>query len=178
MRIDKGELTQERLVIIIAVAVIVIALAAYFIFYAPLLRNLRTRYLERSLCETAVFDTRSAIEFAGKAYEGRILPTDKNISQAIDELTKHGKLKGVNFIAINPKEPKEVRDSEYKILPIEMKIESAYEQLAVLLGSLDELDKSLVKVISFDIIPGEKEPAKFITNLTVNMYFLKEENAE
>lgn len=178
MNIEKAGLTQKRLIIILAAAFGIIALAAYFVFYAPLLSNLRTKFLERGLRETIVFDTRSAVESAGKVYEGRILPTEKNISQAIDELTKHGKLKGVNFISINPKEPKEGGDSEYKILPVEMKIESTYEQLAVFLGSVDELDKSLVRVISFNIIPGEKDPEKTITDLAVNMYFLKEEDAE
>lgn len=174
----KIELTKERMIITSSIAVVIIALGAYFILYAPLSRKLRTKYLECASIEAKALDVRNVIESAGKIYEERTLPIEKNISQAIDELTKHGKLKGIDFISINPKELKEEQCPEYKILPIEMKIASTYEQLAVLLGSLDELDKGILRVISFDIVPDEKDPVKLVTNLTVNMYFSKEENAE
>ncbi len=178
MKIGKIELTKEKKIMVISAAAAVIISAVFFLFYAQLNGKLVAKYRECRSIEAKVLNARNVIESAGKIYEERTLPVEKNISQAIDELTKHGKLEGIDFMFINPEELKEEQCSEYKILPIKMKIESTYEQLALLLGSLDELDKGILRIISFDTIPDKKDPEKFITNLTINMYFSKEENEE
>ena len=69
-------------------------------------------------------------------------------------------------------------DTGYKILPVEMKIESTHEQLAAFLGSVDDLEKGLIRVVSFEIVPDQTDPTKCITDLTVHMYFSGGENAE
>lgn len=176
MNIGKIELTQEKSIIIITGAVIVIALAVYFIFYAPLIRNLMTDRLKCMSKEFELLECCNIIESAGKTAGERVLISEEDASLAIRALTEHGelakhnKLKGIDFISISPKEIKEVKDAQYKILPVEMEIESTYEEIAVFLGALDDLEKALVKVKSFDITPDKEDPSKLTTDLAVEIY--------
>ena len=107
--------------------------------------------------------------------ERRILIT-KDASHAIREVTDHGRLNGINFISISPKKVRKEKGSRYKILPIEMEIKSTYEQMGIFLGLLDELEKTLVTVKSFNIIPGKKGPSKLTADLVIYVY-LSESNA-
>jgi len=173
MKIGKIELIKENLIIAISIASLVIALAVYVIFYAPLMRELKKEYRECKVLEGEVLEMRNVIDSAGNVREQRAFITEEEVYQAIDELTKHGESKGVEFISISPKEIIDVKGEEYKILPVEMAVESTYEKMGVLLGSLDDLEKGLVRVKSFEITPDLKNPSKFITDLVVEIYLLK-----
>ena len=169
MRIGKVELTQERLIIIISAVVIAAALGTYIVFYAPLIRDLRMKRLECKSAENEVLECRNIIESSGKG--GRMLITEEDVSYAIDELARQGKFKGVNFISMNPKKiEKKDKNSQYKILPVEIEINSTYEELGVFLGSLDDLEKGLVKVKSFDITADKEDPSKLTTDLVAEIY--------
>lgn len=170
MKIGKLELAQERLVVLISAGIAIIALAVYLIFYLPLSRQLRTKFLECRSVEADALETRNIIEKAGKVYGGRVLMTEDEVHHAIDELTKHGRLKGISFISMSPKKVKKQKGSQYKIMPVEMEIESTYEELGVLLGSLDDLEKGLVKVKKLEVIPDKNDRNKFLTDLVVDIY--------
>lgn len=171
MKLGKIELTQEKLIIVAAAAALVAALAIYIIFYAPLTSELKVKYLECRAIESDVMDMHTAIETTGKLYGDRILPTEEEVNSAIDELTtQESKLEGVNFLSIKPKEIKKEKGAEYKIMPIEMKIESSYEQLGIFLGSLDDMEKGLAKVKSFDMDRDETKPGRFITDVVIEVY--------
>jgi len=171
MKIGSIELTQEKSIIAIVAIIAVIALAAYLVFYAPLMKELKVQYRECRSVENDVLVCRNIIGSAGKVYGERILMSEKDISRAIDELTKHGKSQGINFLSIRPEDIREEKGSQYKVLPIEMEIESTYEQLGEFLGSLDELEKGLVRVESFEIFPDRKDASNLITELVVDVYF-------
>jgi Tfp pilus assembly protein PilO len=141
----------------------------------PLMKELRKHYLECKSLEADVLDARNVITLVDKTYAERVLIKEKDISQAIDKLTRHGKLEGINFISINPKEIRKKADSRYKILPIEMEIESGYEQLGAFLGSLDDLEKGLIKVKSLYVVPNKEDPSRLMTDLVVDMYLLGQE---
>jgi len=171
MKIGNIELTEEKLIIAIAAGAAIAGLALYAIFYAPLLVKIKNGYLECRAIENDVIDMRNTIETAGKVYGDRILQTEDEVHHALDELTKHGsKLEGINFLSIRPKEIEGEKGAEYKIMPVEVVVESSYEQLGVFLGSLDDLEKGLLKVKSFDIDQDEKNPGKFITDVTIDIY--------
>lgn len=171
MKIGKIELTLEKLIIAVAAAVTIAALALYIVFYMPIIKELKVKYSECSSIERDVMDTRNTIETAGKVYGSRILPTEEEVSSAIDELTKYGaKIEGVNFISISPKEIKKGKDAEYKIMPIEMEVKSSYAQLGVFLGSLDDMEKGVVKVKSFNIDRDETKPGQFIIDVVIDVY--------
>ncbi len=171
MKIGKLELTQEKMIIAIAGIIAAAALIVYIVFYAPLLGGIKKKYIECKSIENDVIDMRTIIKGAGKVYGDRILSTEEEVYGTLDELTKHGsKIEGVNFLSIKPKEIKKEKGAEYKIMPVELKVESSYEQLGVFLGSLDDLEKGLVKVKSFDIDRDETKPGQFITDVTIEVY--------
>ncbi|MCQ9206417.1 MAG: type 4a pilus biogenesis protein PilO [Omnitrophica bacterium] len=170
MRIGKIELTQERLIIAIVTVGALIALAVYLIFFAPLMMKLKTEYLKCKAAENEVIECRNIIAVSGRVYGKRVLMTEKGLSRAMNELTRHGKTKGIDFISINPGKINKEKGSRYKILPIEMEIESAYEEIGTFLGSLDDLEKCLIKVKSFKMSLSAKDPRKITTHLIVDLY--------
>jgi len=170
------EITKEKLMLIIPVIVIMAAMAVYFVVFAPLLEESRKKYIECRTVESEVLKVRAIIKAAGEIEGRRILMTEGDISQVTDELTRHGRSKGVDFISIDPGEAQKEKGSDYKILPIKMEIESTYEQLGTFLGSLDDLEKGLVTVESFSIIPDTNDAARLSTDLVVDIYLSGREN--
>lgn len=186
MRIGKIELTQNKLIIAITGAVGVIALGISLIFYMPLMGELRAKYFECKSVENKALEYYNIIASVGKTYGDQALVTkegvsdtaEEGMSHAIDELTKYGKSKGIDFIFISPKEMRKEKGSQYKILPVEMEIESTYEQLGVFLGSLDDLEKGLFRVKSFDITPNKEKATRLMTSLVVDIYLSGQQDAE
>lgn len=170
MKIGKIELTQAQFIIAVIAGIAVGAIVIYVLFYTPLIRELRMKYIECKAIEADALDARNIIESAGKVYGERVLTSEEDVSQAMDELTKHGRVKGINFISINPEEIKKEKGTQYKIVPVKMEIESDYEKLGIFLGSLDDLKKGLVKVKKFDITSDKEDPSKLLTDLVVDVY--------
>ncbi|NQT22895.1 MAG: type 4a pilus biogenesis protein PilO [Candidatus Omnitrophica bacterium] len=170
MKIGKLELKQEKLIIALVAIFAAIVLVIYLVFYAPLMKDLNLKYQECKRIENDVIQTRNVIKIAGKIYSERVLVTEKETHYAIKELTTHGSSKGINFISINPKDVKAEKGTSYKVMTVEMEIESTYQQLAEFMGSLDDLKKGLIRVKSFDIVADEENPSKLQTDLTIDMY--------
>lgn len=167
------ELTRQRLIMIIAAAIAIIAIGLYIFLYGPLIRRLRVMHIECKTIEADALQTRNRIAAVKTIDIKKGLIKEEEISLAINELTKQGKLEGINFVSMAPKEIEKREDAPYNILPIEMEIESTYEHLGIFLGSLDELERCLVAVRSFNVVPDKEEPAKLKTKLTVNMCLCK-----
>ncbi len=163
------ELTKERVVLIIWGAVAVACLGLYLFLYHPLLVKLRLKYAECRLAEEEILTARNNVSILKTNQAGKKFVVLGEVSIAMDELTKKGKSKGINFISITP-QPVEKVSGVYKILPIEMETESTYEALGSFLGCLDELAKSLVTVRSFEVTAEEKDDSKLKMKLMVNMY--------
>ncbi len=162
------EFARERLVIIIACGVAIVALGLYLFLYGPLIGKLREAYLKCRAVETEAMDAREAIANLKTLETKKGLISEDEISLAIDELTRRGKSKGINFISMTPKKIEQSNDSRYRTLPMEMEIESSYEALGVFLGLLDELEKSLVRVRSFNVTSDKEKGAKLNTRLVVD----------
>src|SRR3989338_6324783 len=122
------ELTKGRLKIIISAGLAIIALGLYFFLYSPLMNKLRRAHSECKRLETELLQAREAIgSLRIEAPKGKLI-SEEDVSWAIDDLTKNGKLAKVNFISITPKQTEEEKQSpSYKILPIEIEMESTYE---------------------------------------------------
>ncbi len=167
------ELTRERLFIVTAGAAAVVALGLYFILYQPLINKLRAAGIECDRIENELLQARKAIGYFKAVGKKKILITQGGIPLAIDELTSQGKLNGINFVSMTPGQIEEQK-TPCRILPIEMEIESAYKDLGIFLGLLDDLEKSLITVKSFSIKPDGKATIKRKTKLAVNVYLLGE----
>ena len=171
------ELTRKRLIGIIAGAAAIIVLGLYLFLYRPLIARLMTARLNCKTAEAEVLQVRAVVASLKTADIKKGLITEKDISIAIDELTSQGKSKRINFTSITPKKIEKAKDPRYKILPVEMGMESTYKDLGIFLGSLDELEESLVEVRHFKITPHKEDPEKLKTKLVVDIY-LSGQNAE
>lgn len=164
------ELTRERLIIIIAGAIGVVVLGVYLFLYGPLINKCRHSGQECRGIETRILRVRESMDLLKEDVAKRTLIPEKDISIAMDELTKMGRSKGINFTSITPGKIEPSENSRYKILPIDMEMESTYKELAVFLGSLEELKKGLVTVKDLDIASDKERRAKLSARLTLNMY--------
>jgi len=170
MKIGRVELTKEQQTLAVAGAGLIGILVISFIFYPPLMKQLTIKRAECRTANAELLSARNIIESPGEVGVKRTPLTEKDISYAIDELTKRGRLQGVDFLSISPGEIKEEAGSARKILPVVMKIKSTYEQLGGFLGSLDELERGLVNVKSFDIVPDKNDAAGLFTDMVVEIY--------
>ena len=171
------EFTRQRIIVIIIGIIIIIITGLYIFLYGPLMSKLRTAYLECCAIEADADQARQSTVSVKKGDIKRGLIKEEEISFAIDELTKQGKLEGVNFISMTPGEIEKSK-APYAILPIKIEAESSYEKLGTFLGTLDELERSLVTIRSFKITPTKENPSELRAELVVNMYITGEKDAK
>lgn len=169
------EITKDKLIKIIAGAVAIVAIGTYLFLYQPLISKLKKQYLECKTIESEANQAQDAIAALKKRDKKTIL-NEADVSIAIDELTRLAKSKGVNIISTTPKQIKE-KEASHKILPIEMEIESTYEDLGIFLGSLDRLEKCVVTIESLNIVPEKAGALNLKTKLVIDMYLASGEYA-
>jgi Tfp pilus assembly protein PilO len=168
-------LVQRKLSLIISIAVALIVIAMHGVFYAPLIRKLKAGSLENKALEKYLEDARYAIEQTELNQEERALITEDEVSLAIAELTQYGKLKGISFISIKPGEIISETGGQYKILPLEIIMSVSEQKFAVFLGSLANLQKSVIKVKSFDAALNTENENKLKVNMVLYIYTLEKE---
>lgn len=165
---------QNRLFLIMAGAVAFSALSLYLFFYAPLMGQLKIRGSQCREFEAEVSKTRNLIG-AFKAQEtDKVLIPESEVSLTLEELTRQGNFTGVAFSSVTPRS---IEESEHRILPIEMELESNYESLGKFLGVLDGLGGSLTKVRDFNVTSKSDDPGKLQTRLTINLYLAEGKHA-
>ncbi|NQT06640.1 MAG: type 4a pilus biogenesis protein PilO [Candidatus Omnitrophica bacterium] len=179
------ELSKKTAKMMAVGGLILALLLVYSIIFKPLITKIRNAQRECDTCETHVTNARDFIESVNITWTESSVLTEEDVSFAIDELTKHGKKKNINYVSITPKETEQKKDMPYPILPIEMEIESDYRSIGEFLGSLDDLKDSLITVRSFVIKPYVKKQSNeevdhdmLTTNLVINMYLLGQKYAE
>jgi Tfp pilus assembly protein PilO len=167
---EKIELTKEKLMTFLPVAVLVTVIGISLIFYIPLMKKSRVVYAQCKAIEDKARKTKNVIKGASVISSRRVLMTEEDVSYATNELTRLGKQKGIDFVSIRPKDIQKEKGEEYKILPVELQLESTYKELGMFLGSLDDVEKSLITVKSFNIVPAPGNTARLITDLVVDVY--------
>jgi Tfp pilus assembly protein PilO len=173
MPISIESLSKEKPYAIPIAIVVAGVLLFYFVLLGPLARQVGTKLGEYRTLRADLTRRETIIKSAGSIDDERVLMTEKEASRAMDELTKFGKASGVNFTSIGTKDIDRDKSTHYLILPIEIETESTYKQLGAFLGSLDEMNNSLVQVKSFDIAPNKNNPSRFRTKLLLDMYLSK-----
>jgi len=180
-KLDLWKLIRANQTMAIVIVVAICMLLAYGIFFMPRLKELRVKYLECKTCESQILDVRNQIQAVAnldKERSRRMLISEKEAAEGIDDFTAHGKTMGVKFISIKPSDVIVPKDMPYKILPIEMEIEAEDDQFVKFMGSIDELKKAIVTVKSFDIIPDEENNKILKVDMVIEVYLsLEDENA-
>jgi len=166
-------LIKENRVIVASVAVLIVASVTYVIIFAPLINRLGAKYKEYRLYNDRIVDALNLIEYArgiNASFGSRILISEKDAAKGLEEFVRHGKSIGINFISIKPSEIIVKQNTPYKILPVELDIESTGEQFVDFMGSIDELKKAIVTVNSFEVTPDKQNPKRINANVVVNIY--------
>ena len=151
-------------------AVVIAVLAVYL----PLLKQIRVQAETARAREAEVLGIREGLERLKKEVFKRHLIAEDEVSTAMEELTRQGNWKGMNFLSISSKPAEKIPDSRVRVLPIEMEAVSSYQALGEFLGLLDELEKSFVTVKSFEINAETKSLPKLNSKLNVQMHFTSE----
>jgi len=170
LKIGNIELTKGNLAIAYGAGAVVIAIAVFAILYMPLLSRFQSKNKECCAIEKDAREARELITTAGKIYGDRVLTREDEVGRAMDELAKYGKQMGINFVSIKPGEARDVQGAKYKIMSIEMDIESTDQKFSEFLGALDTLKKGLVKVKSFDMIPNKDDPSMLSASIVIDLY--------
>ncbi|MBU0878780.1 MAG: type 4a pilus biogenesis protein PilO [Candidatus Omnitrophica bacterium] len=161
---------REKVVIIVGAVIVIVGLGLYLFLYHPLARKLKTVRAECKVAEEEICQAQEAMSFlkVTDIRRGPVAPGETSL--AINELTRQGKLNGINFLSITPKAVEKCEWATCEILPIEMEIESSFGDLGIFLGSVDDLEKSLVTVNEFYIIPESRDARKLKTKLVLDIY--------
>ena len=168
-KISKIELTGEKLIIATVGAAVVILLGFYLFLCNPLVNKIKPVRLECISVENELSQLRAAIAAVKTEEVKEITASEEDVAFAIDELTRKGKSIGINFISMTPRQIED-RGARHKVLPVEIEIESAYKELGVFLGLLEELKESLITVSSFTIVADSKKPHRLKTKLVMNIH--------
>lgn len=163
-------LTKQQLVIIVSVAAAIALLGIWLILFSPLINKLKLLHLEYRDLETSVLQARDAISSLKLKELKKGLVSEADVSLAIEELTREGKAKGINFISLTPKRI-ERQQAPYKVLPVDLGLEASYVMLGDFLGKLDDLNRSLVLIRKFYIVPNKLNPKMLTVRLSLDMYF-------
>ncbi len=147
----------------------------YLSLYAPLIHQLRVQGGACRLAEFEVNQARNVIQaFKAREIEKSLL-SDAQVSETLEQITRHGNEIGVTFLVVTSHTPEEKEN--YRILPIDMELESAYESLGQFLGDLDDLKGSLITVKDFVVTSKKDDPLKLDTRLSLDLYLTEASHA-
>lgn len=162
------ELDRRQIIMSAVGLAAVLVFGACLFVYGPLLKELKIKESQYRAAYSELETARRRIADLKQSNKKRVLANERNVSLAIDELTREGKSKGVQFISMTPKEIPPQGNASYKIIPIEIEIESSYQTLGMFLALLSEFEHSLVTVARFHVMP-DKNPSQLKTSLTLHM---------
>ncbi|MFA5117251.1 MAG: type 4a pilus biogenesis protein PilO [Candidatus Omnitrophota bacterium] len=171
------EFIQRRMALIISIAAALAVIVIHAVFYGPLIKKITLSSLENKALEKYLESARYAIEQTGISGVKRALITEDEVSIAIAELTRHGKLKGVTFISIKPGEITSGPQWFYKILPLEIIMAAPEQKFAGFLGSLADLKNSVIKVKSFEAALNTEGENRLKVNMVLELYILGKEKS-
>ncbi|MFA5100906.1 MAG: type 4a pilus biogenesis protein PilO [Candidatus Omnitrophota bacterium] len=172
------KLKREQSVGIALGAAAGMGLGLYFLLFNPLIGKLNSAGMEWSAVESKLLRAHDSISSLELMAVKKELIVENELSRAIDELTRQGRTKDVNFVSITPGQIEAAKEPPYRVCPLNIEIESTYEQLAGFLGALDESGKNIITVRNFNMAPIQEGSEKIKTTLTLNMYISGKKNAE
>lgn len=164
------KLSRQQLNLLGIAACFAIGGGLYFFVFQPLLHQLKIHSAECSRIEREASALRPHVSaFQNQPIEKRLI-TEKEVTSALNELTRRGNLKGVEFVLLKPQAVEKLEGKPSRILPIETEVRSTYQELAGFLGAMDKLERSLVTVESFTATQGTENISKIRTRLKIQMH--------
>jgi len=138
--------------------------------YRPLLIKLRDTANRLHEVETEVLNQRGAIAASKKSdVKGRMMQR-KEVPLAIAELTENGRVLGLNFSSISPRQLQETTQAGIRKLPISFTIESEYRDIGRFLASVEGFSRSVAEVESLSIHPRRSNQSELSVELVLGLY--------
>ncbi len=170
-----GSIRLDKKMVMIIAGIGLVMIVGYFLM-APLLSKVHSVGDEVKVLECEMGAVRQAIQSEGKFQKAGELLTRRKVSLAIDEITKTGAVRNINFLSISPQKIMKPAESKYPVLPIQMDLQSEYSDLGLFLGDLESLEKSIVSVKSFQVDVDSDILPKINTDLLVEVYLQEGED--
>lgn len=162
---------KQRLVVSIASIIMVFIGMLYFVLYHPLITELKKTSADCQCVECELRAAQETIDFLKQNGIKRTLASEEEVSAAIEELTQRGKERAIDFISITPQKSQFVpENAAYKVIPVEIEISGAYDDIGEFLGEVDSFEKSIVTINNFRIMADRKNSSKIEAMLILNIY--------
>ncbi len=148
-----------------------LGLIFYIFLYNPLIEDINKN---RKLCDTYLDKLSflsSTVVFQGNIGEAKQPISEENITWAMGKISQYGKIKRVDILSIGTREMESAKGVPGKVAPIDIKVVSTYEDFAVFLGGLKDIDKIILTVRSLKINLIDKDPQNRIqANIVLDLY--------
>jgi len=159
---------NKKTVILIAFPILVILIIIVFI--GPLFTKAKNVASQAKALDIELAEIRNALMKAKKLDQKGHLLSRNEVSSTINEITSVGNQYKINFLSTSPQQIVKNENSEYPVLPIRLEIKSTFRDLGIFLGSLSNLEKSVVTVKEFSIERDQEILPEIITVLIVEIY--------
>ncbi|MFC1699280.1 type 4a pilus biogenesis protein PilO [Candidatus Omnitrophota bacterium] len=166
----KTDLGPRNLLIAVYGLILLALILAFVFFYRPLSLSLSQKQREFKALEQQLAKQRKTVARLQKIdLQGRLMP-EKEVSQAIDEITEKGRGLNLKFISITPGELEQAASGNFKQLPIDFEIEAEYQNLGKFLIFLEAYPRSIAAVDSLRVRPLAESALGLDIELSVNLY--------
>ncbi len=95
---------------------------------------------------------------------------ENEISSLLDEITRKGKIRGINFVSIVPRAAEKPEGSLLRVLPLELEIKSSYKSVGIFLGQLQNVENGFLRLKNLQIEPDGSNPAHVSARVTLDVY--------
>ena len=154
-----------------------LAIAVLLLVYMPLLAQVRKKDQELGGLIRQLSASGSELSGLSGDAGGKKIVGEVEASALVDRITQEAKSCLLDIKSAAQKEIRAIEDG-YHVLPLQLEIESSFEQLGVFLGRLDSLEDGLVSVDSFQILGAERLGPKVSAFLSLNLYLQKDLTVE
>jgi hypothetical protein len=167
------ELEKNKIIIYLSGAAAAAAIGLYFLFFYPAVKEFNKKSRECKAVEAQLLETRNNLASLKELEVKKILITEKEIPLAIAELINYGKLIGIDYISITSQPIIDTGDPQYRVLYIDLDIESSYKEIIEFISMFGKFKNSLVTPGNFSIIPDDLKPEGLKVKMVINMFVSK-----
>jgi len=173
----KLNMNMDKRKMILISAVVGTALV-FFLFIKPLWSKAGDVSREAKALNDELIVIREALAQGGDFHKDRHPLSRGEISMAINEIMEVGAKLDIDFFSTSPQQIQKSEGSKYPVLPINLEIQSSYENFGMFLGALENFDKSIVTVRQFEITRKPMILPKIYVELVVDIHLKEGEGGQ
>lgn len=165
-----NQLPRERQILIGAGLGVVLCIFGLLRLYDPLLSEIKQKAKICTDLEVQAFAARQMALSSWGGIKKFMLIQENEISTVLDEMTRKGKIRGINFVSIVPQAAVKKEGVPLRTLPLELDVKSSYKSLGVFLGQLQEIENSFLSLRSLKITPDSSYRRHVSAHISLDVY--------